>query len=284
MQKIKIIVAVLLVVALLAGCAGPNGDKAGMSNARKIPNEINQLEVSPHLSFQSKFPFYNAGTMRIWMELENGGAEKVRFPDEYFLEIKTEKGWESPLIDTKNDFGQVDAGGVQFPIEYEEIREIGVYLGALGIYDEEYGAYRIPCGIYRITMVSDTQDKVVAEFEISNNEPEDTRLYYIKTVLPAYGKDTEEIKYEVINDSDEELYYGAAFHLEQYVNNKWKVYPMTKEHVGFDDMAYIIPRHSTIGETISLGEYYQLPMKIGKYRLVKQLDVYQNSYAEFTME
>ena len=72
MRKMKIIVAVISGVVLLAGCVRQNDDKAGMSHAAKIPEVINQLEVSPHLDFQSKFSFYNAGTMRIWMELEIG--------------------------------------------------------------------------------------------------------------------------------------------------------------------------------------------------------------------
>ena len=207
----------------------------------------------------------------------------MQFSREYFLEIKTEKGWEAPLIDTQKAFGQVDAAGVQFPIESGEKREIGIYIGALGIYNGDYGAERIPCGVYRITMVSDTQNKVVGEFKISDNEPEDTRAYCIKTVSPVYGKDIDEITYKVINDSDYEVSYDAAFHIEQYVNGKWKVYPTTKEH-SFISIGYICLPQSTTEETIHLREYYKLPMQAGRYRLVKKLDQYPNSYAEFTIE
>lgn len=278
-----IIIFLIIALTLLTSCTKQNGDQEFMSNADPIPEEVNQLDTLSDLSLQTKLPFYNAGTMRIWMEIENTSEENIQFQDYYYLEVKNDSGWETPMIDSRKDFAKLDAGGVQFPIESGEIREIGVYIGALGIYDEDYASYRIPCGVYRLTMVSDTQSKLIGEFEISNEEPVDERAYSIKTVSSSYDKDVKEITYEVINESKNELYYGVAFHIEQYVNDKWKVYTMTKD-IGFNDIAIISPPNSTTEDTITLTDYYTLPMKKGRYRLVKQLDRYQNSYAEFTID
>lgn len=283
MNKIIYLVLTIYLLIFLAGCSKQNDDSKYMVDAPSIPNEVNQLELIPDLTFQSKFPFYNAGGMRIWMELENKSLDAISFTNQYYLEIKTDQGWEVPLIDSRKDFGQVDTAGIQFPINSGETREIGLYIGALGIYNDDYGTYRIPTGLYRITMISEAQSKVQGEFEISNDEPEDTRNYSIKTTSDVYDKEVTELSYEVINDTDRELVYGLSFHIEHFVNDKWRLYPMDKDR-GFNDIGIICPALSTTEETIQLSDYYKLPFKAGKYRLAKQLDRYMDSYAEFSIE
>lgn len=83
----------------------------------------------------------------------------------------------------------------------------------------------------------------------------------------AVSPKTSSLTLDIVNTTDTEFSYGAAYTLEVYLDDAWYVVP-PKEDMAFIMIAYVLEPEGTAQTEVSLADAYgELPA--GRYRVIK---------------
>ncbi len=91
----------------------------------------------------------------------------------------------------------------------------------------------------------------------------------IKITEGTITEDTENISFLLINESENEYFYGIDPILEKQDNNEWYTVPLKKD-VFWPAIAYLLMPESEKEETFEIETYYGSLGK-GRYRIIKKL-------------
>lgn len=92
--------------------------------------------------------------------------------------------------------------------------------------------------------------------------------FTFKTDKAHYDRDVKEITLCITNTGDGEMAIGESFELHYKADGAWKKVGF-KRDTAFNELAWIIPPVESHEATVKLDEYYNLPLKTGEYRIVK---------------
>ena len=110
-----------------------------------------------------------------------------------------------------------------------------------------------------------SKDNKLLDLDCKVKEPKN--FTFITERTEYYG-DIKTISYSITNISTEEIGIGTEFELHYKTDDGWKVVAFKKD-MFFYDLAWILnPGESKIYQ-LELEEYYNLPLKPGEYRIVK---------------
>ena len=222
------------------------------------------------INFEKKL--YGAETDWLYIWVNNKSTEPVYVMQTYQIEKLAEEGW-APIGEEKS----FDNPNLQLPVEPEESRLVGVYMGWLGEWSARYEDNRIPAGDYRVKLTINRDLIFDVPFSIQEDplEPDNT-LFELRSLEKSYAPDADAIKYELINKTDHEIIFSYACQLEKWDGEVWKPYPVPGRYPTF--VLNLRPGES-VKESYSLSGLEE-PLEKGKYRLVKTV-VRSPYYAEF---
>lgn len=106
-------------------------------------------------------------------------------------------------------------------------------------------------------------------FDITT-EPYSSDTLKIVTEKEIYSIEDKVVKYSITNISDFEQCIAGddnCFSLHKLVDGKWKSVGTKKEHY-WNELGKILPSAETEQREIDLGEYFNLPLDKGTYRIV----------------
>jgi len=85
----------------------------------------------------------------------------------------------------------------------------------------------------------------------------------------TYKPEGETFELTVVNDSEEDISYGAPYTLEYYKEDTWYEVEPDNE-IGFILILYTLPPGDEASEELNLESYE--PLESGHYRIVRQID------------
>jgi len=235
-----------------------------------VPEDEQTLREMLWINFEKKV--YGAETSWLYIWVNNKSTQPVYIMQTYQTEKLTEEGWVP--VGEEISF---DNPSLQVPVEPEESRLVGVYMGWMGEWTERYGDIRIPAGDYRVKLTINRDLVFDVPFSVQTDPLEpDTTLFELRTLEKTYAPDAEAIQYELFNKTDHEITFSYACLLEKWDGEVWKRYPVPGSYPTF--VLNLRPGES-VRESYSLAGL-EAPLEEGQYRLVKTV-VRSPYYAEF---
>ena len=110
-----------------------------------------------------------------------------------------------------------------------------------------------------------SKDNKLLDLDYETKEPKD---FTFITEQTKYNDDIKTISYSISNISSKEIGIGTEFELHYKTDDGWKVVAFKKD-VDFYDFAWIIKPEEDKIYQLKFEEYYNLPLKLGEYRIVK---------------
>lgn len=243
------------------------------SEAEQVSDSVTPVEeLRERLWINFEKPLYGAETRWLYIWVNNKSNEPVYVMQTHSVERLTDEGWLQ--IGEEMSF---ENPSLQVPVEPEESRLVGVYMGWLGEYSERYGDMRIPAGDYRVKLTINRDLVFDVPFSVQEDPLEpDTTMFELRTLQKSYAPDVQSIGYELINKTDHEITFSYACLLEKWDGTVWKRYTVPGSYPTF--VLNLRPGES-VRESFSLAGLEE-PLEEGKYRLVKTV-VRNSYYAEF---
>lgn len=112
-----------------------------------------------------------------------------------------------------------------------------------------------------------------------NLTPNQDVLLEVITEEPSYSDDT--IEYKLINNTNENIYYGTYYEFNIKINDEWFMVPKKKE-LDWTSIRYELKSMEFKTYTLYLNQY-DLPGP-GFYRIVKDVEGYPSNYVEFELK
>lgn len=99
----------------------------------------------------------------------------------------------------------------------------------------------------------------------------------IMTDKESYPTNVNEIKFTVKNVSDSEVAFGFKLQLLRDLDGEWKKVDYNKE-VYWIDLAQVLEPGAETEKTMTLSEWYRLPLEKGEYKIVLSDDTVSNKF------
>ncbi len=255
------------------------------SEEEEIPQE-EEVELSEVLALKMfAGGEFTDDILNVNMTLHNPTEESLNVAQSFYIEKLHEDGsYRRVDIPSGDVYGILDTASYQYPILADESRNIGAYIGALGVFDDVRQVNVMPTGNYRIFItVNDTQ--LSADFLIKETVQSDATLFSVSCEEQFYLPDAEEVTIFISNRSENDIEYNASPPLEYFDEDSgvWILAPtdpdVTSPNFGSTPL-YAGGRNT---DTIPLSAYLQ-PLNAGTYRFAYSLVPSEDHYAVFKVE
>ncbi len=223
--------------------------------------------------------------LNVNMTLHNPTEESLTVSQSFYMEKLHEDGsYRRVDIPSGDVYGILDTASYQYPILADESRDIGAYIGALGVFDDVRQVNVMPTGNYRIFItVNDTQ--LSADFIIKETVQSDATLFSVSCEEQFYLPGAEEVTIFISNRSEDDVEYNASPPLEYFDENSgvWILAPTDPDTTSPNFGSTPLYAGGRNTDTISLSAYLQ-PLNAGTYRFAYSLVPSEDHYAIFKVE
>lgn len=122
--------------------------------------------------------------------------------------------------------------------------------------------------IFALFILSSCVAKENALLDLEENIAQPQNFSF-ETERSEYSNDVKTISYLITNTCDEEIVFTTeAFELQYKTDDGWKIVAF-KEDMAFYELSTVLKPNESSKEEIQLDKYYNLPLSLGEYRIIK---------------